>query len=340
MELEPATGTRLDRALAQKVPADLALSRTRISALIKEGHVTDARTGEVLRDPSVLIRGARDVDVEIPPPTVADVQPMAMDLEIVHEDSVLLVVNKPRGMVVHPGAGIATGTLVNGLLHHCRGSLSGIGGEARPGIVHRIDKDTSGLLVVAKTDHAHQSLSAQFADHTVHRRYRALVWGVPDTGHPRLIGHPIVSVEPGGILALDAPLARHSRDRKKMAVATKQGKRAVTRAKVDAVFGDAAAEAVLWLETGRTHQIRVHMAHIGHPLVGDAVYGRARALPGHLDTASRKTIGNFSGQALHAAELGFIHPETAQKIKFSVLPPDEYFSLRDALQSGFGGQKK
>ena len=312
------------------VPESAALSRSRIVELIKSGAV-EGPDG-VLSDPSTTVRGEMAVRLRVPPPVESAAQAEAMALEVVFEDDDLLVVNKPRGMVVHPGAGVSSGTLVNGLLHHAAGSLSGVGGEARPGIVHRIDKDTSGLLVVAKNDRAHQGLTAQFAAHSVHRRYRALVWGVPDAAEPRLRGVDGVSMEPGGVIKIDAPLGRHPKDRLKMAV-RHGGRRAVTRGHVLRRLGPA-SEMEMWLETGRTHQIRVHFAHIGHPLVGDHVYGQKRVLPKGASDAARQAVESFEGQALHAAELGFVHPVSGADVMLSAPPPEEYLRLYAALDGG------
>jgi len=228
----------------------------------------------------------------------------------VFEDEHLLVVDKPAGLVVHPAAGNRDGTLVNALLHHCGGSLSGIGGVARPGIVHRIDKDTSGLLVVAKTDVTHEGLARQFAAHSIDRRYLAIVSGVPKTADG----------------TVDAPLARSAANRKKIAiVAGRRGKRAVTHWRRVSVLRDAALVECR-LETGRTHQVRVHMASIGHPLVGDPVYGRAGKTHGKL----LKDL-QFHRQALHAAELGFIHPVTERRLSFASAMPADMQQLFKAL---------
>jgi len=270
------------------------------------------------------------VRLEVPVARPSAVLPEAIPLEVAFEDADLLVVNKPRGMVVHPGAGVSTGTLVNALLHHCAGGLSGIGGEARPGIVHRIDKDTTGLLVVAKHDRAHQGLAAQFAEHSVHRRYRALAWGTPDSASARLMAVEGVSREAGGVLKVDAPLGRHPKDRLRMAVRWREGRRAVTRARVLNAFGPA-SEMELWLETGRTHQVRVHFAHLGHPLIGDPVYGQRRVLPKDAPQEVQVAIDGFKGQALHAAELGFVHPAQNSRLHFEIEPPDDYLRLRGAL---------
>ena len=327
LTITPEGGARLDKAIAAAVPEDVTLSRSRIVELIKSGAVTGA--DGVLSDPSMAVRGEMAVSVRVPPPVETAAQAEAMALEIAYEDDDLLVVNKPRGMVVHPGAGVSSGTLVNGLLHHAAGTLSGIGGEARPGIVHRIDKDTSGLLVVAKNDRAHQGLTAQFAAHSVYRRYRALVWGVPDAGEPRLRGVEGVSMEPGGVIRVDAPLGRHPKDRLKMAVRA-GGRRAVTRGRVLRRLGPA-SEMEMWLETGRTHQIRVHFSHIGHPLVGDHVYGQRRVLPKGASDAAKRVVDGFAGQALHAAELGFVHPVTGEDVMLSTPPPEAYRRLSEAL---------
>jgi 23S rRNA pseudouridine1911/1915/1917 synthase len=263
--------------------------------------------GAAVRDPAVkAIAGTYEVTVPEPRPAHNEAQDIA--LEIVFEDEHLLVVDKPAGMVVHPAAGNFDGTLVNALLHHCAGRLSGIGGVARPGIVHRIDKDTSGLLVVAKTDVAHEGLAGQFARHSIERRYLAVASGIP--------------IPPAG--TIDAPLARSSANRKKMAIVEEaRGKRAVTRYRIVRPLADAALVECR-LETGRTHQVRVHMASIGHPLLGDPVYGRAK--PAQRELLKRL---NFQRQALHAAVLGFVHPVSKQNLSFeSVLPSDIQELLR------------
>lgn len=298
VRLEPAhAGWRLDRALAAAVPT---LSRERLKVLIRSGAV-EAR-GSPLRDPSAKVRGDEQLRIAVPEPKPAHNEPQDIPLKILFEDDHLLVVDKPAGLVVHPAAGNLDGTLVNALLHHCAGRLSGIGGVARPGIVHRIDKDTSGLLVVAKTDIAHEGLAKQFAAHSINRRYLAIVTGVP-------------KAEQGTV---DAPLARSAANRKKIAVVEgKRGKRAVTHWRRLHVLTDAALVECR-LETGRTHQVRVHMASIGHPLVGDPVYGRSGKKYGKLLNDI-----DFRHQALHAAELGFTHPVTKHRLSFSSpMPPD------------------
>ncbi|TVQ52417.1 MAG: RluA family pseudouridine synthase [Rhodobacteraceae bacterium] len=297
---------RLDKALAA---ATDAFSRSRLAALVSAGAVRRAN-GALVTDPGLKVKPGEAFLLTPPPPAPADPEPEPIPLSVAFEDAEVIVVDKPAGMVVHPAPGAERGTLVAALLHHCGASLSGVGGVARPGIVHRIDKDTSGLLVVAKTDAAHAALSAQFAAHAVERRYLALVEGVPDRADPRLAGLPAVRFE-GPTLVIDAPIARHRSDRKKMAVVA-GGRRAVTRARVLERLPGATLLACE-LETGRTHQIRVHLAHVGHPLVGDPVYGRARPGPGAA----------FPRQALHAATLGFRHPADGRHVRFeSPTPPD------------------
>ncbi len=306
VRLEPAhAGWRLDRALAAAVPT---LSRERLKALIRSGRV-EAK-GSPVRDPAIKVRGDEDLRVAVPEPEPAHNEPQDIPLTILFEDEHLLVIDKPAGLVVHPAAGNRDGTLVNALLHHCAGKLSGIGGVARPGIVHRIDKDTSGLLVVAKTDVAHEGLAKQFAAHSIDRRYLAIVSGFPKESEG----------------TIDAPLARSSVNRKKIAIVEgNRGKRAVTRWKRLKVLKDAAL-AECRLETGRTHQVRVHMASIGHPLLGDPVYGRSGKTHGKL----MKELG-FHRQALHAAELGFTHPVTKHWLSFSSPMPADMQELLKAL---------
>ncbi|MFN6978611.1 MAG: RluA family pseudouridine synthase, partial [Gemmobacter sp.] len=264
-------------------------------------------------------------------------RPQDIPLSVVHEDVDLIVIDKPAGLVVHPGAGNPEGTLVNALLHHCGDSLLGIGGERRPGIVHRIDKDTSGLIVAAKTDRAHHGLAAQFAAHTVDRQYAALVHGVPDAADPRLRGVPGAAWEAGGILRIATHLARHPSDRQRQAVApptNPAARHAVTRARVVARYGTPPVVALLdcWLETGRTHQIRVHMAHAGHALVGDPVYGGHRRARGAALGDVAGLVDAFPRQALHAATLGFDHPVTGARLRFVAPLPADMAGLVAALR--------
>ena len=306
VRLEAAhAGWRLDRALADAVPT---LSRERLKALIRSGAVETQ--GSPLRDPALKVKGGEAVRVAVPEPAPAHNQAQDIPLTIVFEDEHLLLVDKPAGLVVHPAAGNLDGTLVNALLHHCAGKLSGIGGIARPGIVHRIDKDTSGLLVVAKTDVAHEGLAKQFAAHSIDRRYLAIVSGLPKAAD--------------GVV--DAPLARSATNRKKIAIVEgNRGKRAVTHWRRLEPLRDAALVQCR-LETGRTHQVRVHMASIGHPLIGDPVYGRTGKTHGKL----LKELG-FHRQALHAAELGFTHPVTKSRLSFSSPMPPDMQELFNAL---------
>ncbi|HWL47512.1 MAG TPA: RluA family pseudouridine synthase [Sphingomonadaceae bacterium] len=293
-----AAGWRLDKALAAALPA---LSRERLKGLIAEGRVLTGAGAEA-RDPAARVAAGSAFAVSVPAPPPRDNPAQAIPLVIAYEDEHLVVIDKPAGLVVHPAAGNPDGTLVNALLHRYGPRLSTIGGATRPGIVHRIDKDTSGLIVAARTDAAHAGLAAQFAEHSIDRRYRAIVAG--------MLGQ--------GTGTIDAPLARSPANRQKMAiVAGPRGKRAVTHYRLVTPL-KAASLIECRLETGRTHQVRVHMASIGHPLLGDPVYGRARAE--HKAILAR--LG-FKRQALHAAHLGFIHPVTSAALAFeSKMPPD------------------
>lgn len=314
------------------MPEAAALSRSRLARLIIEGAVTGP-SGPA-RDVKARVAGGEEYRIALTAPAEVETRPEAIPLSIAHEDDDLIVIDKPAGMVVHPAPGSPSGTLVNALLAHCGESLSGIGGERRPGIVHRIDKDTSGLLVVAKSDRAHHGLAAQFEAHSVRRLYLALAHGVIDPADPRLRGIRGVSFEPGHVLRIATRLDRHPTDRQKQAVHFDKGRHAVTRARLLEAFGTPPSAMLVEcrLETGRTHQIRVHMAHAGLGLIGDPVYGGARkaslkALGPAADAASA-----FPRQALHAAHLGFTHPVTGQDMAFdSALPPD-MADLLDALR--------
>jgi len=327
---------RADRALARDVAADAALSRTRIARLLEDGAV---RCGDRVLSAKSRLAAGDVVTLAVTDAADAGLVAEAIPLDIVFEDTDLIVVNKPAGMVVHPAPGSPGGTLVNALMAHCGGSLSGVGGAARPGIVHRIDKDTSGLLVVAKSDRAHHGLAAQFAAHTVARHYRALVHGVPDGASARLRGLPGVAFEPGGVLRVATQIGRHRHDRQKQAVLSTGGRHAVTRARVLESYGSPPGVALLdcWLETGRTHQIRVHMAHLGHPLLGDQTYGARRRLPARAfdaDADAMAVADGFGRQALHAATLGFHHPVTQTWLEFSAPLADDMLSLVDRLGGG------
>ncbi len=324
---------RLDKALSRDAPADADLSRTRLMRLITDGAVrlNDAP----VTDPKARVAEGDRVTINIP--AAAPVETLAQDiaLNVVYEDSDLIVIDKPAGLVVHPAPGSPDRTLVNALLHHCGDSLSGIGGERRPGIVHRIDKDTTGLLVVAKSDRAHHGLAQQFEAHTVERAYLAICHGVPDAADPRLRGVPGISFEPGGILNITARLARHKTDRQRQAVVMAGGRHAVTRARVAEGFGTPPCAALLdcRLETGRTHQIRVHLAHAGHVLIGDPTYGGRRKLPvKSLPAGASEAADAFPRQALHAATLGFVHPVTGAQMRFAAPLPADMAGLLAALR--------
>jgi 23S rRNA pseudouridine1911/1915/1917 synthase len=311
-------GSRLDRLLAARLPE---LSRARVQALIRAGQAT--RGGEILKDPSAKVNASDLLALAVPPAVEAAPIAQAIALEVVYEDDCLIVIDKPAGMVVHPAAGHGEGTLVNALLAHCGDSLSGIGGVKRPGIVHRLDKDTTGLLV-AKTDRAHKSLAAQFADHgrtgALRRAYQAVAWGVPSRQR----------------LTIEAPLDRSPSNREKIAVRP-GGRAAVTHVELLERFGPAAAPAAslvrCTLETGRTHQIRVHLAHIGHPLLGDPLYGSGfRTKAALLDESAREGLRALGRQALHAAELEFEHPVTGEPMAFSSPLPADFAGLVEALR--------
>ena len=312
-------GDRLDRLLAQRLAA---LSRTRLKALILDGAVTIG--GRTILDPGHRVNAGEKIEVTVPPPEEPEPKPENIPLNIVYEDDQLIVIDKPSGLVVHPAAGHPTGTLVNALIAHCGDSLSGIGGVKRPGIVHRLDKDTTGLMVVAKTDRAHQALSEQFADHgrtgPLQRGYLALVWGAPD--------------RPKG--TIDAPIDRHPNARDKMAVRP-GGREAITHWQVLERFPGLdkkplASLIECRLETGRTHQIRVHLAHLGHPLIGDSTYGPGfRTKAALLAQAAREALQDLGRQALHAYLLGFEHPISGEELVFRSELPADLARLRSAL---------
>lgn len=325
---ESDKGTRLDRFLSEQIDA---LSRSRAKALIKDGHVSEQRGPDLVVqiDPRRGVEPGLTYRVDMPAPVPAIPEPEDIPLDILFEDADLILINKPAGMAVHPAPGSWQGTLVNALLHHCQGALPGIGGVERPGIVHRIDKDTTGVLVVAKTEPAHKGLSELFATHTIERTYLALTRGAPRPG--------------AGTVATD--IARSPKDRKKMAVVPDgEGRHAVTHYKVVETYGEiskvearpAAAMIECRLETGRTHQIRVHMAHKNCSLIGDPVYGRHRGIKAHgrgdaFDTAT-SLARKLTRQALHAASLGFDHPVTGERVFVETPLPPDLQALRIALQ--------
>ena len=323
---------RLDKALSRDVPAEADLSRSRLGRLIETGAVTV--NGAVVENPRFKVSEGDEITVTVEAAIESDIGGEDIPLVVVYEDDDLIVIDKPAGMVVHPAPGTPNGTVVNALIHHCGDSLSGVGGEKRPGIVHRIDKDTSGLLVAAKSDRAHHGLAAQFEDHSVNRRYLAICYGAPDQNDPRIHGVKGTNFEPGNILKVQTFLGRHKTDRQRQAVSFTQGRHAVTRARIIESLGVPPVAALLecWLETGRTHQIRVHMAHVGHSLIGDPVYGGRRKLNVKaIGEAGAEAAAAFSRQALHAATLGFEHPVTGEWIEFESDLPEDMQALLTAL---------
>ncbi|MGI9406068.1 MAG: RluA family pseudouridine synthase [Hyphomicrobiaceae bacterium] len=318
-------GGRLDRVLAAHSGT---MSRSRIKALIKEGQVT--QDGRAVLEPNRTVKSGETYEITIPAAAPAIPKGEDIPLDVVFEDDAVIVIDKPAGLVVHPAAGNWSGTLVNALIAHCGDSLSGIGGVRRPGIVHRLDKDTSGLMVIAKTDTAHKSLTEQFAAHgrdgRMQRAYDALIWGALD--------------RPRG--TVDAPLGRAPGNRTKMAVVRvdrDDAKTAVTHYEVQEVYAmgprsNVASRVRCILETGRTHQIRVHMAHLGHPLLGDQTYGAGFAASANvLGDEAQKCLAGLGRQALHAAELGFVHPLTDEPLHFTSPLPTDISALAHALQS-------
>ena len=326
LEVEEAmAGRRLDVAMTEAArDAGLVLSRTRIKGLIEAGHLSI--DSAVVLDANRKLKTGETVQLSVPPAEEPEPEGEPIALDVVYEDAHLIVIDKPAGLVVHPAPGHASGTLVNALIAHCGDSLSGIGGVKRPGIVHRLDKDTSGLLVVAKTDAAHRGLAKLFADHgrtlPLTRTYLAVVWTKPD----RLFG------------TIDAPVGRHGTDRLRMAVVPEvRGRMAITHWRLREAFGpdDIASLIACNLETGRTHQIRVHMAHAGHPVLGDTLYARGfRSKAVRLNDTARGALETLGRQALHAAVLGFEHPVTGEILEFESEMPADMAALVAALRAG------
>lgn len=323
---------RLDKALAQAVSGAEAPSRTRIMRALAAGEIW--HDGQAVAAGAMPVPGGRYVLALAPLPG-PEARAEDIPLAIVHEDDEVIVIDKPAGMVVHPAPGAPSGTLVNALLHHCGAGLAGVGAGGRPGIVHRIDKETTGLLVAAKTERAHRMLSAQFAAHTATRSYLALCHGVPEAGDARLRGLPGVGVEPGGLIRIATLLDRHPSDRQRQAVTEGRGRPAVTRLRVIRPLGTPPAAALVEcrLETGRTHQIRVHLAWAGHGLIGDPVYGGGarRLSPRAVGAAGAAAALAFPRQALHAATLGFDHPATGERVEFASPLPADMAGLLAAL---------
>lgn len=309
VEQNSENSLRLDKFLTSR----LKLSRAEIQRLIKNGFVTSDE--EEITDCAYKIKSGDTFEIEIPEPTEAEPKPQNINLDIVYEDNDLIVINKPAGMVVHPGAGVHENTLVNALLYHCHDCLSGIGGVKRPGIVHRIDKETSGLLVVAKNDTAHLSLSEQFSKHSIKRNYFAFVYGVP-------------SILKGTI---EGNIGRSKFDRKKMALLKMGGKEAITHYETIEHFSNFASLIKCQLETGRTHQIRVHLSSLGHHLIGDKVYTASNRDFLKVPSNIRAYVQNFKRQALHAATLGFIHPTSGKELFFETDLPADLKELKEKL---------
>ena len=313
---DDAAGLRADRFLADAIGT---LSRSRVKSLIEAGRAWC--DGALIAQPAEPVRAGGHYELRLPAVVSAVPLPQAIPFKILYEDRDLLVLDKPAGLVVHPAPGNEDGTLVNALLAHCGDSLPGIGGERRPGIVHRLDRDTTGVMVVAKTEQALATLGAAFAARDMERAYLALVWGMP--------------APPAG--EIEAPVGRDPRDRKRMAVVTRGGKPALTRYRTLRTFGAAVSLVECRLATGRTHQIRVHMAHAGHPVVGDPVYLRripavAKSVPEPL----RQLLLDFPRQALHARTLGFRHPRTAADLQFESDLPEDFQGLMDSLSTFVG----
>ncbi len=307
------TGQRLDKFLGSRIGT---LSRSRVKGLILEGLLL--RDGVPATDPAEAVKAGSYV---LSQPAAVEARPLgeAIDLSILYEDRHLLVLDKPAGLVVHPAPGNPDGTLVNALIAHCGDSLTGIGGERRPGIVHRLDKDTSGIMVVAKTEMVHAALSAAFAARDIERQYRALCWGLPNPAAGEVAGD----------------IGRDPRERKRMAVVARNGKTALTKYRTLRGFGLAAGLLAVNLATGRTHQIRVHLAHIGHPLIGDPVYlKRKPAAAQHLLEPARGLALDFPRQALHAEMLGFKHPVSGENLRFETPPPTDFQQLTHAIETG------
>ena len=311
-------GWRLDRFLTKSLSD---MSRSRLQSLLEEGAVS--RAGRTIKDGNTRVKPGEEYVVRVPPPVPAEPQGQAIPLDVIYEDGDLIVIDKQAGLVVHPAAGNPDGTLVNALIAHCGDTLKGIGGVERPGIVHRLDKDTSGLLVAAKNERAMRSLAKQFANHTIERAYHAIVWGAPRAGN--------------GVIEGD--IGRNPFDRKRMGILRSGGKPARTRYRVLETFGPKtrpfASLVECRLETGRTHQIRVHLTHLGHPLIGDASYGRARKAPRAKNPAEEKAYSaaeNFPRQTLHALVLGFQHPTLHKTMRFEAPYPGDFSALLAALR--------
>jgi len=306
---------RIDKFLQSKL---LKISRTKLQSLIHEGHVELNNT--VIYEPSKKIKGTDEIKINFPPPEETQIKPQKIPLDILYDDNDIIIINKSPGVVVHPGAGNYEKTIVNGLLFHYRSNLSNVGGRLRPGIVHRIDKDTSGIIVVAKNDNAHINLSKQFSNHTIKRTYEALVWG---------------SLRPAkGII--NEKISRNTKNRQLMTVTKNKGKKAITNYKTLEIYQNLNLPKISLIEcnlkTGRTHQIRVHMNFVGNSILGDKSYGKKKKKFKKIDLNVEKKINNFGRQALHAKNLGFLHPRTGKEIFFEAQRPKDFNTLIKTLQ--------
>jgi len=312
---EEQTSKRVDQFIVEELPS---FSRTKIAKLVKEGALLI--NGKAIKDNAKKVMFGDQIELEVPEAVASDIKPQKIPLDIVYEDKDLLVINKPIGMVVHPGAGNPDGTLVNALLHHCKSNLSGINGELRPGIVHRIDKDTSGLLVVAKNDIAHNALAKQFEEHSIQRTYLAFVWGMMKPIHGRI----------------ETFIGRSKYNRQKMSAEVASGKDAITNYKTLEIFkGNTIPDISLIeckLETGRTHQIRVHLSHKKNPILGDQMYGSKMRKIRNIDPELQTIIENINFQALHAQSLGFIHPTSGKELFFTTELPQVLLNLKKMLK--------
>ena len=312
---EEQTSKRVDQFIVEELPS---FSRTKIAKLVKEGALLI--NGKAIKDNAKKVMFGDQIELEVPEAVATDIKPQKIPLDIVYEDKDLLVINKPIGMVVHPGAGNPDGTLVNALLHHCKSNLSGINGELRPGIVHRIDKDTSGLLVVAKNDIAHNALAKQFEEHSIQRTYLAFVWGMMKPIHGRI----------------ETFIGRSKYNRQKMSAEVASGKDAITNYKTLEIFnGNTIPDISLIeckLETGRTHQIRVHLSHKKNPILGDQMYGSKMRKIRNIDPELQTIIENINFQALHAQSLGFIHPTSGKELFFTTELPQVLLNLKKMLK--------
>ena len=321
---------RLDKVILNAIPKDIKLSRSRIKNLIKMGRIKTAKGGERVHQKYQLKENEElllnlDETLDLP------LLPEDMTLQIIYEDEDIIVINKQPGLVVHPGAGVSRGTLVNGLLHHCK-QIADIGESDRPGIVHRLDKDTSGLLVVAKSDQAYESLVAQFSAHTASRQYLAILWGLPDFNLVNFKKKTLPTIEGEGVFKIESKIGRHPVNRKKMALRNdKNGKGAITRFKIltSFYFNDKPLASLVncWLETGRTHQIRVHMDAINHCIVGDQIYQSGKKSSLDLHGLLGEEYDSFRRQALHAEKLSFQHPVSKTNLEFKCSPPKDFQEL-------------